>query len=156
MAISTLNQIVQNLSEIADKHLQIHAFKFGDPHEFYTSGTADCCEMWVQVQTNLVSRNTSTFSFRMWLLDAVRRGERNETEVQSDMDLIARDVIAQLRHPDYDWVVSFSDSQTVNFVTEHSPYRWSGVWFDYSIKLKTPMDTCRIPFSSTPTIYPTI
>lgn len=154
MAITTLNQIVQNLSEIADKHLQIHAFKFGDPHEFYTSGTADCCEMWVRVNTNLVTRNTSTFSFTMWLLDAVRRGERNEAEVQSDMDLIARDVRAQLALDDYDWASSLTDSATVNFVTEHSPYKWSGVFFDFTVKLMTPADTCIIPFSSTPTIYP--
>lgn len=154
--MQTLNQIVQNLNEIANKHLQIHAFKFGDPHEFYTSGTADCAESWVQPQTVLVTRNTSTFSFRMWLLDGVRRGEINETEVQSDMVLIAGDFIAQMQSPDYDWVVSFADSQTLNFVTEHSPYKWSGVWFDFDIKLKTPRDICRIPFSSTLTIYPTI
>jgi hypothetical protein len=151
VAITTLNQIVRNLSEIVDKHLQIHAFKFGDPHEFYTSGSADCTEMWVQIQNDLVSRNTATYTFRMWILDGVRRGEINETEVMSDCDLIARDVIAQIRNPDYDWVVEYTQTHSLFFVTEHSPYKWAGVWFDFSIKLKSPGDTCRIPFSSPPT-----
>ena len=156
MAITTLNQIIANLSEIAVQHRQLHNFKFGNPAEFYTSGVADCAEMWCQVNTATVSRNTMTYSFRVWVLDGVKRGELNENEVLSDMALIANDIIAQLRHPDYDWVIDFADNQTLNFFTEYSPYKWAGVWFDVDIELKYPNNRCAIPFITEPTKYPII
>jgi hypothetical protein len=154
MSVTTLNQIVQNLSEIASKHQQLHAFKVGNPDEFYTSGTATCAEMWLLVSDASLTRNTATFKFTMWLLDGVRRGEINQLEVQSDMVQVAQDINAQLEHPDYDWF--YDQKPTLNIITEKSPYKWSGVFFDFTIKLKYPSDTCRIPFSSAPRIYPTL
>lgn len=155
-AVTTLNQIVQNLSEIAVKHRQINAFKFGDPWDFYTSGTTNPVEMWVQVQTASVTRNTITHNFRMWIIDAVRRGELNEIEVQSDTALIAQDVIAQLMNPNYQWAFDLKGTNMLNYFTEHSPYQWAGVYFDFGVKLMYPADRCQIPFTATPTIYPTL
>jgi len=152
--ITTLNQVVQNLSAIADVHQQLHGFKQGSPWDFYTSGICDAAEMWLNVGEAVVGRNTITFKFTMWLLDGVRRGDINELEVQSDMAQVAQDVIAQLRSPSYDWNFDLAAKTTLNIVQEKTPYRFAGVWFDFEIQLKYPSDTCRIPFSTTPIIYP--
>jgi hypothetical protein len=154
--VTTLNQIVQNLKNVADCHTQIHAFKQGDPWEFYTSGVATCTEQWVQILGFSATRNTVKYNLRTWILDAVRRGEANELDVQSDMSLIALDLLAQYRHPSYNWELSYSDTVNGTIFSEHSPYKWSGVWFDFSIILSYPADTCRVPFNPSPTYYPTI
>lgn len=154
--VTTLNQVIQNLKSVADCHDQLHSFKFGDPWEFYTSGVATCAEQWVQIQPAVVTRNTIKFSFRTWLLDAVKRGEANELDVQSDMTLVAQDLVARYKHPDYNWNFGTDQRNTLNYFTEYTPYQWSGVWFDFTIELMYPSDTCRIPFSTQPTIYPQI
>ena len=151
--VTTLNQIVRNLQEIADKHYQINEFQFGDPWEFYTSGIAVTPVMWVRVDPSEVTRNTVKYKFTVWLLDSVKRGEINETEVLSDMFQVATDVIAQLRSPDYNWSFDY-ETTTITPVTEHSPYAITGVYFNVSIKLLYPGDTCRIPFTNSPNIYP--
>jgi hypothetical protein len=152
--VTTLNQIVQNLNSIADNHQQLHGFKFGNPWDFYTSGICDAAEMWVAVNSAAATRRSTDFKFTMWLLDGVRRGDVNELEVQSDMTQVATDVIAQLRHPDYGWSYDMESSVTMSVVQEKTPYRFAGVSFDFEIKLMYPQDTCRIPFTNTPTIYP--
>lgn len=146
----TLNTVVKNIKEIANRHRQIHAFKFGDPWEFYTSGTADCAEMWMQIQPSPIGVSTTDFNFRIWLLDGVKRGEINELEVQSDMLQIAKDIIAQLNNPNYPWAFNRSQSNMATCVTESSPYKWSGVYFDINLKCLDPIDRCSIPFTSAP------
>lgn len=150
----TLNQIVQNLNEIANKHLQIHGFKFGDPWEFYTSGVCDCTELWVTMSPPIASLTTMDYPFTAWLLDGVRRGEVNETEVLSDMILIAHDIIAQLHHPAYPWAFDRNQKFTLSNYTEKTPYKLSGVSFSFTLNTLKPADTCQIPFSSSPIIYP--
>lgn len=154
--VTTLNQVVSNLREIANQHRQINEFQFGNPWEFYTSGIAVTPVMWVQLLPSDVNRNTITFKFRTWLLDSVKSGEINETDVLSDMYQVGQDIIAQLRHPDYNWAYDFDVSAVMNPVTEYSPYKVTGVWFDFEIKLLYPSDRCAIAFVSEPTKYPLI
>jgi len=156
MAVTTLNQIVQNLNEIAIQHQQLHGFKFGDPWEFYSSGVCNCTELWVNVYPATATLTTIEYKFTAWLMDGVRRGEINETEVISDMFLIAQDIIAQLHHPDYSWAVERKQTFIITPFTEKTPYKLSGVSFDFILKLMYPSDTCLIPFTSTPIIYPLI
>jgi len=152
--MTTLNQIVQNLNEIANKHQQLHGFRFGDPWEFYTSGVCDCTELWVQLNTFPVTLNVIDFAFTIWLLDGVRRGEVNETEVLSDMIQVAKDVIDQLHDPNYPWAFDRNQSFQITPYTEKTPYKLSGVSFPLILKTQSVSDICRIPFSSPPIIYP--
>lgn len=152
----TLNNIIQNLQEIADKHQQIHGFKFGvTQHDFDTSGTSDCPEMWVTLQPSPIGISTTEFSFSMALVDAVRRGKNNQTEVLSDLAQIAKDIISQLRHEDYGWDFSLGQKPALNFAVHQSTYNYAEVSFDFTLTIPDPIDSCRIPFSSSPTIYPT-
>lgn len=153
----TLNQIVQNFQEIADKHRQIHAFKFGvTQHDFDSSGTTDCAEMWVTLNPSPIGISTTEFSFSMALVDAVRRGKDNQTEVLSDLAQIAKDIIGQLRHQSYAWDFDMSQKPSLNFAVQQSTYNYAEVSFDFTLTIPDPVDSCRIPFSSTPTIYPTL
>lgn len=153
----TLNQIVLNLKEIADKHQQIHGFKFGVTQEdFATSGVSHPCEMWVTIQPSPIGVSTSEFVCSMCLCDSVIRGKENQTEVISDCWQIAKDVISQLRHPDYSWDFNRGQKPIINPFKEKSTYNFAGVWFDFTLISPDPIDSCRVPFSSAPTIYPTL
>ena len=153
----TLNNIVQNFREIADKHRQIHSFKFGvTEHDFDTSGTADCSELWVTLNSSPIGVSTTEFSFSMALVDAVRRGSVNQTEVLSDLAQIAKDIIGQLRHEDYAWDFNRGQKPNLNFSINQSVKNYAEVSFDFTLVIPDPVDSCRIPFTSTPTIYPTL
>lgn len=152
----TLNQVVLNLSEIADKHQQIHGFKFGVTQEdFATSGVSHPAEMWVTIQPSPMGVSTTEFNVSMCLCDSVRRGNENQTEVISDMWQIAKDVVAQLRNQNYPWDFNRGQKPVVNPFKEKSPYSYAGVWFDFTLTSPDPIDRCATPFSSEPTIYPT-
>lgn len=153
---TTLNQIVSNLQSIATNHKQINAFSFGELADLYTSGVSNPCEMWVQIDSFKRTRNTSKYFFTFWLVDSVRRGYDSFTEVYSDTAQIAEDVIAQLRHPDYNFTVmnvSEDDDIDVSFFNEITPERYYGVTFKLVIQLTKIDDRCAIPFDAEPTKY---
>lgn len=151
----TLNQIVQNLREIADKHQQIHEFKFGvTGRDFDTSGSAFDNEMWVTLNPSPIGVSTSEFSFSMALVGSLRRGREHQVELFSDLAQIAKDVIGQLRHEDYPWDFELGQRPQLNFSINESVKNYAEVSFDFTLTIPDPVDSCRIPFSSTPTIYP--
>lgn len=153
----TVNQILLNLKSIADCHQQIHGFKSGLTQEdFSTSGVSHPTEMWVVIQPAPMGVSTSDFNLLICLCDSVRRGNENLTEIISDTWQIAKDVIAQLRDPDYPWDFPRTQKPTINPFKEKSTYSYAGVWFEVNLTAPDPTDTCRIPFSTSPTIYPTL
>ena len=153
---TTLNQIVSSLQSIATNHKQIHGFQFGELPDLYTSGVSNPVELWVQVDSIKRTRSTSKYSFTFWIVDSVRRGSDAFTEVYSDTAQIAEDVIAQLRHPDYNWTfinVSEDDDIDIMFFNEITPERYFGVSFKAAIQLRKADDRCAIPFITEPTKY---
>jgi hypothetical protein len=149
--ILTLNQLVNNLQDIADKHYQINDFKYGDPWEFYSSGVTRAPEMWVTCES--VTRegdSVSNFNMKIYIVDNVKTGELNELEVESDTIQIAEDVLAQLRHHGYGWAVDARANVSMNVRTERSPKNLTGVDFNVNIRIRKPDDRCRIPFSTNP------
>jgi hypothetical protein len=149
--IQTLNQLVENLRVIASEHLQIHTFYYGDPHEFYLSGTTNSPEMWVACDSiNRESGRVNIYNMNIVLADNVKRGEVNELEVESDLIRIAEDVVAYLRHPDYGWNVSESASINFSIRTERTPKNLTTVEFVVPIRVKLPDNRCAIPFTNDP------
>jgi hypothetical protein len=145
--IRTLNQVVKGLNDIATAHQQINSFGFGDIWEMATSGVTNYPIMWVDCTGATRERSTTTYNLSIYLMDLVQRGEGNETEVLSDMHRIAEDVIAEIRHPDWTWVLNF-DSVTIDNFTESEPDMLSGVKFDISLSVVQPDDRCQIPLNS--------
>ena len=147
---TTLNQIVENLREIAANHYQIHTFYYGDPHEFYLSGTTNSPEMWVACDSidRDVKGGVSTFNFNIVIADNVKRGEVNELEVESDIEQICEDVLAQLNHPDYRWNVTSTAKITIR--TEKTPKNLTTAEFQVAIRVPKPNNRCAIPFSTNP------
>jgi len=149
--ITTLNQLVKNLRVIASEHLQIHTFYYGDPHEFYLSGTTNSPEMWVACDSiSRESGRVNVYNMNIVLADNVKRGEVNELEVESDLVRIAEDVIAQCMDSRYGWNVAESATINMSIRTERTPKNLTTVEFMIPIRVKLPNNRCAIPFNQNP------
>lgn len=149
--ITTLNQLVENLRVIAENHLQINRFLYGEPHEFYLSGVTSSPEMWVACESvNRDVSGVSIFNMNIVLADNVKRGEANELEVESDLVQIAEDVIAQLKHPTYGWNLQDGSNIRLSIRTESTPKNLTTVEFQVSLRVKKPNNRCAIPFTTNP------
>ncbi len=143
----TLNQIVQQLQQIANNHLQVKTWGFGDIWEIASSGDIQYPLNWVTLEGVDVSTSakTETYKFSLLFMDAVKNGEVNEQEVLSDQLSIAKDFLAQLKHPSYDW--NFLDNvSTLEDFTERFVDSVSGWKMNISFVLPFTSDRCAMPY----------
>ena len=150
--ITTLNQLVSNLQDIADKHQMINGFIYGESWEFYQSGVTNSPEMWVTCTGISRERAVTVYDLIIYLADNVKRGEVNELEVESDLIQIAEDVIFQLQNNDYGWNIPQDTVIPVKLMTERTPKNLTVVEFSVNIRTKKPANICAIPFTSNPII----
>jgi hypothetical protein len=141
----TLNQIVKTLNEIADNHLQINHFFFGEEWDFATSGVVNCPAMITVLQPSVLEGSTITQNFKIYIGDLVQKNLSNKLEVLSDCQLIALDIIYQLQLPVYDFVLINKDNITLNDFEDSFDCELYGYWFDIKLKLPAPYDRCAIP-----------
>ena len=146
--MQTLNQLKRGLNDIADAHLQIRSFGFGDLHEFGTSGTTEYVSMWVDPQPVLKNRRYTQYRMTIYLFDRVLKGEANETEVLSDLIRIAEDIIAEIRHPSWTWNQRLADEIQIEYDTERMGDWLGAAWFNIEFRLPTPDNRCQIPENS--------
>lgn len=149
MQIRTLNQIVNELKEIANQHLQINSFNAGTLDDFATSGDTRYPAMWVSYENAGISSRTESFNFSIWIVDRVKKDRSNLIEVHSDCKSILNDIKAQLNDPGYGW----SLGQDWNYQAIFEPFMEDEVagWLaDVTITQPFSNDTCQIPYNQAP------
>lgn len=149
--ITTLNQLIGNLSDIADKHQLINGFRYGDAWEFYSSGVTRSPEMWVTCTGGTRQTGVTVFDLIITLADNSKRGEAAELDIESDLVQIAEDIIAQMRNAEYGWSIDRNGDIPIKIMTEKSPKNFVVAEFSVSVRIKKADDRCSIPFSSDPT-----
>lgn len=140
----TLNQVIKSLNDIADNHQQLNHFFFGEMYDFATSGDTQYPAMAVEKEPDLLEGSTLKMNFNLYFIDLVHKDISNRQEVLSDMQSVALDVIYQLTHPDYDWVID-SSSITLNDFVDRFDDEVTGYWFKLTLKISSPFDRCAIP-----------
>ena len=141
----TLNNVIQELNDIATNHLQINHFFFGEEYDFATSGVVNCPVMIAVLEPSLLEGSTLTHSFKIYIGDLVQKDLSNKKEVLSDCQLIALDVIYQLQQNDYDWILANKSSITLNDFEDSFDCELYGYYFQIKLKLSNPYDRCAIP-----------
>jgi hypothetical protein len=143
----TLNQVITQLEAIATAHYQINSFGFGDIWEINTSGDINYPLMWLVHDAVEISQGVQTFKFNLIFCDIVKGGEVNETEVLNDQLEIAKDVIAQLKHKDYQWDFL---GENINLEAFTERFTDSVAGYSLAINLDLPFDSnrCSIPTSN--------
>ena len=140
----TLNQVTKTIKDYAEAHNQIHHYHFGDVWEFVShvetiKHASICCEL----TGGLVSNGQALLNFSLYFMDWVSADESNETEVLSDMLLVAGDMFALLNGGENDW--SVSQNNPINFFTESTPDILAGCKMDISIVIDFELDRCAVP-----------
>lgn len=144
----TLNQIIKNLNNIASAHYQINSFGNGSVIEFATSGITNYPAMWVDYEPPQLQGNAFQNVLRIYIMDRLIKGKKNELELFSDIQQICLDIIAQLNSTIYGWKL-VSDNITLNpFSEPRFDDEDAGYYFDVTLKVPFTFDRCQIPFDS--------
>lgn len=158
----TLNQVIAKISLIANSHKQLNYYNHGDLVDVISEGDLS----YPALVTDMVSPSISplnkevSFPFTFLFADLANVAENsrdNETEVISDLILIAEDIIAQLKNPIFDeyWEV---DEPSGGEVLKEK-FRDIVIALKITINIKVRFDTnrCQVPttylLDSTPFIY---
>ena len=67
MQIRTLNQIINELKEIAKQHYQINSFTVGTLDDFATSGDTRYPAMWVSYENAAIAQRTESYTLSIWI-----------------------------------------------------------------------------------------
>lgn len=144
-AQQSLNQLVQSFTLIGNAHQQIKTFGFGQIYHIATSGTINYPVMWAELDHVEDESHTTNYFVNFYVMDVVQNDRSNETNVLSDCILIATDIIAELKHPDWTFDVVVNESVKIDYYTEGMTDKVAGVKWNMMIKIETPDDTCAIP-----------
>lgn len=141
----TLNQIVKKLEDLQIKHLQLNDFYFGNPWEYGADGAISYPFMGAQLLPGSVARGVVTKRFLLFFADLVNKDEGNETEVLSDMELVALDIFAQF----IEWCdennIEVSRDAALSDFTEKWDDEVSGFQIEVTMNLFYSKDTCQVP-----------
>lgn len=140
----TLNQVVQQIQQIQEGHLQINSWGFGDIWEINTSGDINYPLMWLVHEGVDINGSMQNFKFNLIFCDIVKGGEVNENDVLSDQLEIAKDVISQLKHTGYQWDF-IGNNIVLDAFTERFTDSVAGYSFSFGLELPFDSNRCSIP-----------
>lgn len=145
----TLNQIVKRLKTISLDHHQVRSFYYDQPSNFLADKTVNYPGIFVSDTGGSINpeSNSGNISFKIFFLDLVNVSEdskTNETDVLSDMLLLALDIVAQIKSPQFtDWKIS--GGNTFAFVTEEDGDMYAGVSLDITVSFIFSQNRCQVP-----------
>jgi hypothetical protein len=160
MKFLTKNQVITQLKTLANDHLQLRGFGYGDRWELETAMTqTDGSDkgltqpekqpfMWVTPIIARVSDGSLYYDFEIIVGDLVIKDESNELEVESDTLLICLDVLSKLDDENYDW--SLSKQSNLQPFTEKWDGEFTGHIMNVSLEFMFNYDYCQAPFTKVP------
>lgn len=144
----TLNQVVTQITNLANAHKQIKSVYFGDLSDYLSRGTENIYpSLFFDLTGGNVGERNVTLNFSLYFFDRMLPEDTNETEVLSDQLEICQDIIAQLRYNNFDFDEGLSASLT--FFTEDTPDLLAGVRADITIELPYIANRCQVPSTYT-------
>lgn len=150
----TWNNIITAFNNIADNHLQINTFGYGEFPDIATSGDIVYPMMFVAPAEAQVRGKVLRLKFEMLFLDIPKKGDVDVVEIESDQLQIAQDVISLLQHQDYEWKF-ITDSLKLDRFRNRYDDDLSGWVLDVFLDVENGKDICAVPTSdSTPDSNP--
>lgn len=139
----TLNQVVAQITEIGERHLQINTTYFGDVWERLSNGEVTYPAMFFSLTGATLLSKQLQYSFSIYLMDRMLSEETNETDVLSDMTSVGQDIVALLRSPYQTWIIG--DNASISYFTESDPDYLAGIKIDITLTLPSINNRCVIP-----------
>jgi hypothetical protein len=140
----TRRQLYTLFKEIADKHLQIHSFFWGDVADAFGRQDIIFPIMIVTPQPIAMRQGEVAHTYSITILDRLLDGDENKVDVDSDVYQYWRDVMAQLdRLNQVDFGIEYPmNPQPVQDVSPHRCYGFQG---DVSVNVDENYDKCAVP-----------
>lgn len=143
--MQSLNQLIQLFEDKKANHtiLSKGTFYFGDPWEFAQSNEITYPFWGCTLNNSVINGNLATTNFQFFFCDLVHKDESNETDVLSDLQLIAMDIYSQLKYDlenYYDSTVN--DSAQLNDFTARFNDEVSGWELSFNINQFYDQSTC--------------
>jgi len=152
----TYNQVIQRLQVITNAHKQLRMFYRDDKVDalFNEKTTVYPCLCTTDTPgASIIDPigKTATYAFTLFIVDLVHAGKErnaNQQDVQSDMFLIAADIISEIDYSGYsDWKIT--SGVPVTFVyDELNEDVVAGVMLQISIQTPYNKDICAVPANS--------
>jgi len=141
----TLNAIIQKvLKPIAEDHLQLNDFGFGDLSNYAASATIKYPIMWAAVKSLRHTGKVFIYNLSIVLADIVKDDLSNIVEIQSDMILVAADVAAKIQNIEDDTIEVIGDFNLTPF-TERFTDLCAGMVLDLTLQVDSVLNPCDFP-----------
>ena len=143
--MQSLNQLIQLFEDKKANHtiLSNGTFYFGDPWEFAQSNEITYPFWGCTLNNSVINGNLATTNFQFFFCDLVHKDESNETDVLSELQIIAMDIYSQLKYDlenYYDSTVN--DSAQLNDFTARFNDEVSGWELSFNISQFYDQSTC--------------
>lgn len=142
MTLNFINQKV--LKPLAEDHLQLNDFGFGDLSNYAEGNEIKYPIMWGVLNNVSFSGNAYNFSLSIVFADIAKDDGSNIIAVQSDMISIAADIAAKLKFSDFD-DLEIDDNFVLKPFSERFKDFTSGVVMDIRIKAIKSLNDCESP-----------
>lgn len=140
----TLNQIISSILHFGRNHGQLNTAEFKRVSDWLNAKNvyaALFCDL-VRVSKPV---NMLSYILRIHIVDVVTPEGHNEAEVFSDAVLIAHDLISYLAQSEDIYTI---EPGAFTPVSEQTGDMLTGIYFDLTINVTAPNNTCAIPFKS--------
>jgi len=143
----TLNQIRQELNDIADSHQQINYFYWGDWIEGYSKQDVDHVSMICSLQSAEIGKYTTNITLTIAISDLVRDGNENQYDVESDTLQIMKDIWVILNSNKWQSFAQVENVGGIRLLRYNDPDLTTGWFADFVIKIQDPRNDCILPIS---------
>jgi hypothetical protein len=141
----TLNQITKKIKKIAEDHRQVRTVRLDDPSNFLSNETKDVLypAVWFTLNGSDITGKEKTYKFVITIADILHPEDITETEVQSDCEQIADDILGFLNWGKQEW--TYEKSTQYEYFREDFEDILAGVTFQISLKVPFVYDICDVP-----------
>jgi len=145
--MKTINQIKKVFQDYASSHLQINTFGYGQEFEQQAVEGIEYPLLWVVPVSSTVNKVDLDRTYRIIVVDRVRKDESDELDVESDTELILLDSLSYLYKYSLQNNLDLLDNQSISHVWEKWSDEVSGHYTDITIQDYFDWDSCNLPLA---------
>lgn len=144
----TLNSLIHKvLKPLAEDHLILNDFGFGDLENYAISGEVKFPLMWVVFNNAPFSDNAFTYNLSFVFADLAKEDGSDTLSIQSDLIQVAADIASKLYYIENDEVEVDTNFLLKPFTERFKDFT-AGVVMDIQIKLIKSLNDCEVPLKS--------
>ena len=147
---ATLKKIDQEFKAIAEAHLQVHSYFFGEFFEVYSQHQPEYCSLLVNVNNAIIQQKFVTLQIEILVTDKTFDGIENSIDVESDTLQILDDIVNIMNYSDRWQKFGIVDAQsTARKVVEKGGDTVNGWYLTMNFKIfKDEQGFCDLPLEN--------